>query len=152
MNRFLRTLSSLSVIVVFGFSSFVSANDLDDGISRYNDDPIGKADQLGSSDINFNFIEMQAKAEVGAALYTSESIGSASGLVSSSLSGLGDYNGSINSVTLYPGSAVYGDIIIVDTSTGDKTQYVIGDKAYTYSTGDDLDIKSTMSQLDNLVQ
>ncbi|MEN8189801.1 MAG: hypothetical protein ABFS19_08135 [Thermodesulfobacteriota bacterium] len=133
----------------------VSAGDLNDGISNYTDDKISAADQLGSAGVNFSFIEMQAMSRVGAALYNtspSSILDKTTGYVDSTLDGFGNSGGSINSVTLYPGATVYGDIIIVDTSTGSKTQVVFGDRTFNSSVGSDLDnISETMDELDKLV-
>lgn len=132
------------------YPAMVTANDLNDGISSYTDDRISDEDQLGSEDVNFTFIEVRAKAQ--AAVMTSSSrlsfSGDHSGVVDSSLNGAS--NGNINSVVLYPGTSVYGDIVIIDNSTGNKTQVVFGD-AYSSSVGSDLDIDSAEKDLSDLV-
>lgn len=126
------------------------ANDLNDGISSYTDDKISDADQLGAPDVNFSFIEVRAKARAGmltSSANASKIEGEIEGALDSSLNS--SQNGNINSVILYPGTTVYGDIIIVDTSTGNKTQLVFGDN-YSSSVGSDLDIEDSLNQIGDI--
>ena len=89
----------------------VNASDLDDGISSYTDDNISKWDELGKKDRNVTFIKMNAKSQA--------KVRSNGGIVTGTSGGA-----NMNSVILGAGGTVRGDIIIIDDSSGDKTQVV----------------------------
>ena len=106
MKNFFFFFFLVSCIVV---SSCGFAGDLDDGISKYTDDGIGKWDELGKADLNIKFIVLNAKSK---ATLGNDAEGTTGG-------GSGDAN--MNSVVMGPGSRVKGDIIIIDQSRGSKT-------------------------------
>jgi len=138
---------------VFLFSTvFVSAGDLQDGISNYRDDSIRAADQLGDPDINFSFIEMRAKSRVSSIIspdITSPLYGNIQpGVLVSPVSG--DYSGNINSVILQPGSVINGDIIIIDQSTAEKTLIILGGTSYASGLGLDYELDGYIDDLDDL--
>jgi len=96
-------------------SVFVGTNgftgDLDDGISKYTDDGIGKWDELGKADLNIKFIVLNAKSKA--------TLGNDPESTTGGKNNSGDAN--MNSVIMGPGSRVRGDIIIIDQSRGSKT-------------------------------
>lgn len=100
----LAALFSLAII-----SNPAMSGDLDDGISKYKDDGISKYDDMGKADQNVKFIVMNAKSK--AAMLKGDSDTKAED----------NANATINSVILGAGSKIKGDIIIIDQSTGDKT-------------------------------
>ena len=95
----------LAVSITFG-------DDLDDGISKYTDDGINKWDELGKSDKNIDFLKLNAKSKAMVRARSGVKNGDNS-------SGTGT---NMNSVVMGAGSNVYGDIIIIDESKGDKFQ------------------------------
>jgi hypothetical protein len=105
----------LSAVMAITGAATVLATDLNDGISSYTDNPIAAADQLGSPDVNVDFIVLRAKSRV----YSTN-------LQDGSVTPAMAPEANINSVVLEPGSSIRGDIIIIDQSTGDKSQVVNG--------------------------
>ncbi|MCI5164766.1 MAG: hypothetical protein D3903_01435 [Candidatus Electrothrix sp. GM3_4] len=104
-----RVLIGLIIAWLAGLSSVVLAGDLDDDISKYTDDSISKADELGKADKNIKFIVLNAKSKAASGKDTlAVTGGSNSGYAN------------LNSVLLGAGSNVKGDIIIIDQSKGDK--------------------------------
>jgi len=102
-----------NLLIVFLLSISTSfAGDLDDGISKYTDDGINKWDELGKTDKNIDFLKMNAKSK---AMVRKKS-GTSNGADSS------ETGTNMNSVVMGAGSNVYGDIIIIDESKGDKFQ------------------------------
>jgi hypothetical protein len=119
MKRFqLITLLVAILVAPLIIAGSVHAGDLDDGISKYTDDSIGKDDELGDPEKNINFIKMDAKskakvrAKKGEGADDQESVSNVPGI------------GAMNSVILGAGGTIKGDIIIIDESKGDKTQVV----------------------------
>ncbi|MBN2643922.1 MAG: hypothetical protein JXR59_00425 [Desulfuromonadaceae bacterium] len=102
------------VLVILSVPSFVFADDLDDGISKFTDDGVSKWDEIGKNDRNVKFTILKAKSAAA--------VRSKNG-TNTSAQGT-DSTGAINSVLLGPGGTVRGDIIIIDESRGDKTQVV----------------------------
>jgi len=88
------------------------ASDLDDGISKFTDDNITKWDDLGKKDRNVTFIKLNARSQA--------SVRSKNGNADGTTTGDGSAN--MNSVVLGAGGTIRGDVIIIDDSTGDKTQ------------------------------
>lgn len=88
-----------------------SAGDLDDGISKYNEDGISSYDDLGSADKNINYIKLNAKsrAKVRAKADPNSVLTGQTG------------GGNMNSVVMGAGSNVRGDIYIIDESKGNKS-------------------------------
>lgn len=84
------------------------AGDLDDDISTFTDDSVGKWDELGKADKNIKFIVLNAKSKAASGKDTTTATGGSSG------------DANLNSVLLGAGSRVNGDIIIIDQSKGDK--------------------------------
>ena len=87
------------------------ADDLDDGIAKYDDDGIAKYDEMGKPGQNIKFIVMNAKSK--AAMMQKRQGGD-------NLTGK-DSGSNMNSVILGAGSKVKGDIYIIDQSKGNKT-------------------------------
>ncbi len=135
--RYIHNLTVLFICIVLLFPCIVTASDLKDGISRYNEGPISRDDQLGDPEVNTDFIVLRAKSraanviksEDGIITTLSELLGKGAG---------GDRTGNINSVVLGPGSRVNGDIIIIDSSSGDKTQIITSATSYASGLGLDL--------------
>ena len=98
----------IMVSIIFSVSSGL-AGDLDDGMSKFTDDSVGKWDELGKADKNIKFIVLNAKSKAAAG--KKDSLTATDGKS-------GDAN--LNSVLLGAGSRVKGDIIIIDQSKGDK--------------------------------
>lgn len=98
------------------------AGDLDDGISKYSDDGIAKNDELGTADININFIKMDAKSRAKVRARKGEDAAEEGGNIDASggMQGVG----ALNSVILGAGGTIKGDVIIIDESKGDKIQIV----------------------------
>ncbi len=104
-----------------------AGGDLNDGISSYTDNSIGSVDRLGSPDINVGYIVLRAKSQA------------ASGATDTTVSPLTTTPmANINSVVLEPGSSVTGDIIIIDRSSGAKTQVITASQAIASGLGLDL--------------
>lgn len=101
-------LCMLMVSVTPGFSG-----DLDDGISKYTDDDMTKWDDMGKKDRNVTFIKLNARSQAS----VRSKNGNADGT-----SGTSDGSANMNSVVLGAGSTIRGDVIIIDDSSGDKTQ------------------------------
>jgi hypothetical protein len=102
----LRTILLGTALILPGCLLTVScqADDLDDGIEV--DDSIERYSNIGNqTDLNFSYLAQRSRSRVTAGV---------SGIVRSR-------EGVLNSVILEPGSQVYGDIIIIDQSQGDKT-------------------------------
>lgn len=99
-------LLSLSLALMSGLAI---GSDLDDGISKFDDDGIAKDDELGKPDQNIKFIVMNAKSKAMVKKGDKDKVGSNSG------------DANLNSVVLGAGSKVKGDIIIIDQSKGPKT-------------------------------
>ena len=93
----------ITIALLFAGAGVSMAGDLDDGISKFTDDPISKDDELGQKDINTKFIILKAKAKA-------------------SKGGDGSGGGNMNSVVSY--GDIKGDVTIIDLSKGDKTQVV----------------------------
>ena len=102
----LSLLLSLSLILLSG-AAFGS--DLDDGISKFDDEGIAKDDEIGKGDQNIKFIVMNAKSKAATKKGDKDKIGGKSG------------DANMNSVVLGAGSKVKGDIYIIDQSKGSKT-------------------------------
>lgn len=98
------------------------AGDLDDGISKYTDDSIAKNDELGTADININFIKMDAKSRAKVRARKGEDAAEDGGNIDAGggMQGVG----ALNSVILGAGGTIKGDVIIIDESKGDKIQIV----------------------------
>ena len=98
------------------------ASDLDDGISKYTDDGIAKNDELGTADININFIKMDAKSRAKVRARKGEDAADNGGNIDAGggMQGVG----ALNSVILGAGGTIKGDVIIIDESKGDKIQIV----------------------------
>ncbi|MCP5004757.1 MAG: hypothetical protein GY941_12580 [Planctomycetes bacterium] len=80
--------------------------DLDDGISKYTDDGIGKADEVGKLDINISFIIMDAlQKQKSKQKKDDDDDGGGQQATSQG----GDYYE--NSIVIGPGATVNGDII-----------------------------------------
>ena len=107
----MKTRLTLSLLLFLApiLSSPAFGSDLDDGISKFDDDPIGKDDEIGKSDQNIKFIVLNAKSKAATKKGDKDSIGGKSG------------DANMNSVVLGAGSKVKGDIIIIDQSKGPKT-------------------------------
>lgn len=105
----------LVLTVLMLFVSSVYAGDLDDGISTFTDDNISKWDDLGKKDRNVNFIKLKARSQADV---------TANGSGTASSSGSTSGTGNMNSVVLGAGGTIRGDVIIIDDSSGDKTQIV----------------------------
>lgn len=107
----------------------VIAGDLEDGISSYTDNPISGYASLGSVDINVAFIVLHSKSKASSSNQETVVTGY-------------DNTGNINSVVVRPGSNVYGDIIIVDQSTGDKELIISATKLFGsgFEEGSDFDL------------
>jgi hypothetical protein len=89
--------------------SALADGDLDDGISKFTDDGIGKYDELGKSDPNIKFIVLNAKSKAAMKKGDSDKAGNKTG------------DANMNSVVLGAGSNIKGDIYIIDQSKGPKT-------------------------------
>jgi hypothetical protein len=100
----------LTLAALFGVAPAL-CGDLDDGISKYNEDAIGGWDELGSKDRNIKYTKLNAKsrAKVRAKTKDGEQLTGATG------------GANMNSVVMGAGSNVRGDIIIIDESKGPKT-------------------------------
>jgi hypothetical protein len=85
----------------------VLAGDLDDGISKYNEDGINKWEEMGKPEKNTKFIIMKSKSAAG----------KSGGAITGQTGGT-----NMNSVVMGAGSNVKGDVIIIDQSSGPKTQ------------------------------
>lgn len=108
------------LILIQPLSSWGS--DLDDGISKYGDDPISKYDELGKKERNVIYVKMKAKSKAN--VQTRAKMRQNQGSLaknSNSRSSDSDGSSSINSVLIGAGGVVKGDIIIIDESRGDKT-------------------------------
>ncbi|MDY0190934.1 MAG: hypothetical protein RBR22_09400 [Desulfuromonas sp.] len=105
-------LISVVLCLLLGVTS-VLAGDLDDGISKFTDDNITKWDDLGKKDRNVTFIKLNARSQAS----VRSKNGNASGT-----SGISDGSANMNSVILGAGGTIRGDVIIIDDSSGDKTQ------------------------------
>ena len=101
----------LVLLTVFGISS-AFCGDLDDGISKFTDDNITKWDDLGKKERNVTFIKLNARSQ---ASVRSKGGTSADGSTSGGINNM-------NSVILGAGGTIRGDVIIIDDSSGDKTQ------------------------------
>lgn len=99
-------LSCLIIAPVF----VCNADDMDDGISKYTDDPISKSDQTFQSEKNISFIKMKAKAAASGG-------GGSKASASDTAAATG---GNINSVLVGAGSKIR-DIYIIDEGHGRKT-------------------------------
>lgn len=120
-----------------GILSVAVASDLDDGISTYTGDSIAAWDRLGKPDPNIGFILLRAKS-----LATAIQPGIISTPSSSAV--IGDAAMSnINSVVLGAGSRVSGDVILVDQSSGAKTQLITSDRQLSSGLGLDVLIDGT---------
>jgi len=95
--------------IVFSGTRIALASDLDDGISKFTDDGIEKADELGKADQNIKFIVMNAKSKAMVKKGDKDKVSQNSG------------DANMNSVVLGAGSKVKGDIYIIDQSKGPKT-------------------------------
>lgn len=91
-------------------ASICVADDMDDGISKYTDDPISKSDQAFQSDKNISFIKMKAKGAASGG-------GGSKASVTDTAAAAG---GNINSVLVGAGSKIR-DIYIIDEGHGKKT-------------------------------
>ena len=135
-----RNVLILFLLAVFGICvspSFLSASDLDDGISKYTDGSIRQDDKLGDPEINSDFIVLRAKSRAANVVLNEDGIiTSLEDLLAGGAGG--DKTGNINSVVLGPGSTVNGDIVIIDSSSGDKIQIITS--AASWSSGLGLDI------------
>lgn len=98
-------LISLSLILLSGMAR---AGDLDDGISKYDDEGIAKDDEIGKADQNIKFIVLNAKSKAATKKGDKDKMGTTGGA-------------NMNSVVLGAGSKVKGDIYIIDQSKGPKT-------------------------------
>ncbi|MDD3325018.1 MAG: hypothetical protein PHN38_07885 [Sulfurospirillaceae bacterium] len=87
-------------------ATFCVAGDLDDGIGKFDADPISADDQVFQGQKNISYIKMKSKSSAG---------------VSGKSGGTSSGGNSMNSVILGAGTNVKGDIIIIDQSKGDKT-------------------------------
>lgn len=103
------TLSLLVFLSLILLSGMTFASDLDDGISKFDDDGIAKDDEIGKADQNIKFIVMNAKSKAATKKGDKDKIGGKSG------------DANMNSVVLGAGSKVKGDIYIIDQSKGPKT-------------------------------
>ena len=103
MSTILKITTIIIALTFFGIG-FCLAGDLDDGISKFTDEPVSKDDELGQKDINTKFIILKAKQSGDAAA--------------------GGGSGNMNSVVSY--GDISGDVIIIDQSKGNKTQ-IVGD-------------------------
>lgn len=102
----------ISLMAAFTMGIGVSfGGDLDDGISKANEDGISSYDDMGSADKNINFIKQNAKsrAKVRAKLDPNSALTGQTG------------GGNMNSVVMGAGSNVKGDIYIIDNSKGSKS-------------------------------
>jgi hypothetical protein len=102
----LRTILLWAVLILpwCWLTASCQADDLNDGIEV--DDSIEGYNNIGNhTDLNFSYLAQRSRSRVTAGV---------SGIVRSR-------EGVLNSVILEPGSQVYGDIIIIDQSRGDKT-------------------------------
>ncbi|MBI9083806.1 MAG: hypothetical protein JEZ11_09425 [Desulfobacterales bacterium] len=102
----------ISLLAAFTLGLGVSfGGDLDDGISKANEDGISSYDSMGSADKNVNFIKRNAKsrAKVRAKLDPNSTLTGQTG------------GGNMNSVVMGAGSNVRGDIYIIDDSKGSKS-------------------------------
>lgn len=108
------------MVIVLGAAILLAggsqAGDLDDNISI--DDNINTYDSLGNVETNISFIKLKAKSDA-----KMRERSAARGLSSGGASGSGEGGNAMNSVVMGAGSNVRGDIIIIDESKGDKTQY-----------------------------
>jgi len=91
-----------------GAANFVSAGDLDDGISKFTDDGISSYDDMGKPDKNIKFIIMNSKSRAKVA----EKAGNKGSTTTGSTTG----DNNRNSVVMGAGSKILGDVIIVDES------------------------------------
>ena len=107
-RKFVVTL--IALFLSAAIASWVTAGDLDDGISKFTDDGIGKYDEMGKAGKNITFIVMNAQSKADMLKDGKDKTGSDEG---------GDAN--MNSVVLGAGSLVKGDIYIIDKSKGPKT-------------------------------
>ena len=102
----------ISLVVAFTLGLGMSfGGDLDDGISKYNEDGISSYDNMGSADKNVNYIKLNAKsrAKVRAKADPNSALTGQTG------------GGNMNSVVMGAGSNVRGDIYIIDDSKGSKS-------------------------------
>jgi hypothetical protein len=102
----------IGLLMVFTMGMGLSfGGDLNDGISKYNEDGISSYDDMGSADKNINFIKQNAKsrAKVRAKLDPNSALTGQTG------------GGNMNSVVMGAGSNVRGDIYIIDNSKGSKS-------------------------------
>ncbi len=108
-------LFSLLLCTLMFSVSVAFSSDLDDGISKYTDDNMTKWDDLGKKDRNVTFIKLNARSQ--ASVRSKNGDADASGT-----SGTSDGSANMNSVVLGAGGTIRGDVIIIDDSSGDKTQ------------------------------
>jgi len=103
-------ITAICLATVFGFG-IALAGDLDDGISKYNEDGIKSWDNMGQTDKNINYIKLNAKsrAKVRAKADPNSALTGQTG------------GGNMNSVVMGAGSNVRGDIYIIDDSKGSKS-------------------------------
>jgi len=103
----MKKLFIITFVLSLLFALSAGAADIDDGISSYLDDPIANYDTLGSVEPNVEYIILNAKSR--STLSPGEDVVAGE-----------DSTGNINSVVVGTGSIVYGDIIVIDNSLGDK--------------------------------
>jgi hypothetical protein len=105
-------IACLSLVLIALGVSIAFCGDLDDGISKFTDDNITKWDDLGDKDRNVTFIKLNARSQA--------SVRSKNGTAADGSTSGGTNN--MNSVVLGAGGTIRGDVIIIDDSSGDKTQ------------------------------
>lgn len=135
---------SLCLSLLIAIPTF--ANDLNDGISTYRDEPIRADDQIGDPEVNYSFIEMRAKSRISS-IVVNNVVTPGEPAPPGTLTSSSGSMGNINSVVLLPGSNLVGDIVIIDNSYSDKTLTVIGDKSYSSGLGLDYEIGEAASSV-----
>ncbi len=115
----MKKIDASTIITTFTFILFVlclsvpaGADDLEDKISTYTEDPISADSNMGDFGVNTTFKKMDAKSKAKVRERTADKDQKKQTKSSTNM----------NSVELGAGSVIKGDVIIIDQSKGDKTQ------------------------------